>query len=48
VFWGLLAGTVNAAYLRTFENLAIHAVTPLLVLADYILFAAGSKTPEMI
>jgi hypothetical protein len=38
VFWALLAGTVDAAYLRTFENLAIHAITPLLCLADYILF----------
>ena len=38
VFWALLAGGLEADYLLSFENLAVHTVTPLLCLADYLLF----------
>ena len=38
VFWALLAGSLEADYLLSFENLAVHTVTPLLCLADYLLF----------
>ena len=38
VFWGLLSHMFGASYLLSFENIAVHTVTPLLVLADYILF----------
>ena len=44
VFWALLTPTVSAEYLRTFENLAIHAITPILCLADYLLF---TKSPHL-
>ena len=43
VFWALLAPTVEAAYLLTFENIAIHTVTPLLCLIDYILFSEPKR-----
>ncbi|MDR0294198.1 MAG: Pr6Pr family membrane protein [Oscillospiraceae bacterium] len=41
VFWVLLAPQqdVSAGYLWTFENIAVHTVTPLLCLLDYIFFA---------
>jgi len=39
VFWVLLVPRVDAAYLWTFENIAVHTVTPLLCLADYALFS---------
>ena len=39
VFWALLATTLSSDYLFSFENIAVHGLTPLLVLADYILFA---------
>ena len=39
VFWTLLVGTLGIDYLLSFENLAVHGVTPLLCLADYILFS---------
>jgi hypothetical protein len=39
VFWGLLAHYMSPGYLFTFANLAVHAVTPLLCLTDYVLFA---------
>ena len=40
VFWVLLAPSgIEAAYLWTFENIAVHTVTPLLCLLDYILFS---------
>ena len=39
VFWVLLVPTVDASYLFTFENIAVHTVTPLLCLVDYFLFA---------
>ncbi|MCL2628970.1 MAG: Pr6Pr family membrane protein [Oscillospiraceae bacterium] len=44
VFWALLTPTVSADYLRSFENLAIHAITPILCLADYLLF---TKSPHL-
>jgi hypothetical protein len=44
VYWVLLAPTlftmVEEYSLWTFDNLAVHAITPLLCLADYILFTA--------
>jgi len=39
VFWVLLVPEVPAAYLWTFDNIAVHTVTPLLCLFDYILFS---------
>jgi hypothetical protein len=39
VFWVLLTPTVELSYLMTFENIAVHTITPLLCLADYILFS---------
>ena len=39
VFWVLLVPEVSAAYLWTFDNIAVHTVTPLLCLFDYILFS---------
>jgi len=42
VFWAILAPTIftmNGEYeLWTFDNLAVHGITPLLCLTDYILF----------
>jgi len=38
VFWALLAQMLSIEYLMSFENIAVHGLTPLLVLADYILF----------
>jgi hypothetical protein len=43
VFWVLLVPTVDAAYLWTFENIAVHTVTPLLCLFDYILFSEAGR-----
>jgi hypothetical protein len=43
VFWSLLAGTLGTDYLFSFENIAVHAVTPLLCLADYILFTEARR-----
>jgi hypothetical protein len=43
VFWILLVPTVSAEYLWSFENLAIHAVTPLLCLSDYMLFSEPQR-----
>ena len=39
VFWVMLVPVVPASYLWTFENIAVHTVTPLLCLLDYILFS---------
>ena len=39
VFWVLLVPEVPATYLWTFDNIAVHTVTPLLCLLDYILFS---------
>lgn len=41
VFWTLLSSRVGPGYLWTFENIAVHGITPLLCLADYLLFAKG-------
>jgi hypothetical protein len=38
VFWVLLSHMLSVEYLLSFENIAVHGLTPLLVLADYILF----------
>ena len=38
VFWTLLAPSLPAFYLLSFDNLSIHVIAPLLCLADYILF----------
>jgi len=38
VFWILLVPTMGGRSLRTFANLSVHAVTPMLCLLDYILF----------
>jgi hypothetical protein len=43
VFLVLLVPTVDAAYLWTFENIAVHTVTPLLCLFDYILFSESGS-----
>ena len=43
VFWSLLAATLGIEYLVSFENLAVHAITPLLCLADYILFSEAKR-----
>jgi len=39
VFWALLVQEVPPDYLWSFDNIAVHAVTPLLCLLDYILFS---------
>ena len=39
VFWTMLAPLLGAEYLFTFENIAVHTVTPLLCLLDFILFS---------
>ena len=43
VFWSLLAPDVPKFYLLSFDNLSIHVVTPLLCLADYILFYEAGR-----
>ena len=43
VFWILLVPEVPTAYLWTFDNIAVHTVTPLLCLIDYILFSEPGK-----
>ena len=43
VFWVLLVPEVPASYLWTFDNIAVHTVTPLLCLADYILFSEAGR-----
>ncbi|MCL2002469.1 MAG: Pr6Pr family membrane protein [Oscillospiraceae bacterium] len=44
VFWALLVPQgITSEYLLSFENLAVHAVTPLLCLFDYILFAPAGR-----
>ena len=43
VFWVLLVPEVPAAYLWTFDNIAVHTVTPLLCLFDYILFSQPNR-----
>ena len=42
VFWALLAPQdIDPNYLWTFENIAVHTITPLLCLMDYILFSSA-------
>ena len=43
VFWVLLVPEVPASYLWTFDNIAVHTVTPLLCLFDFILFSEPRK-----
>ncbi|MCL2004505.1 MAG: Pr6Pr family membrane protein [Oscillospiraceae bacterium] len=44
VFWGLLVPQgMSMNYLLSFENIAVHTVTPLLCLTDYILFAEARR-----
>ena len=43
VFWVLLVPEVPASYLWTFDNIAVHTVTPLLCLLDYILFSEPKR-----
>ena len=43
VFWTLLAGSLSKEYLLSFENQAVHTITPLLCLADYILFTEARR-----
>ena len=43
VFWVLLVPEVPASYLWTFDNIAVHTVTPLLCLVDYILFSEAGR-----
>ena len=44
VFWALLVPQgMSLDYLLSFENLAVHLITPLLCLFDYILFAEARK-----
>ena len=43
VFWVLLVPEVPASYLWTFDNIAVHTVTPLLCLFDYILFSQPKR-----
>ena len=43
VFWVLLVPEVPASYLWTFDNIAVHTVTPLLCLFDFILFSEARK-----
>ena len=39
VFWLLISNRIDSAYLMSFENISTHALTPLLCLADYIMFS---------
>ena len=44
VFWALLAPQdIDPKYLWTFENMAVHAITPLLCLLDYIFFSNSHR-----
>jgi hypothetical protein len=44
VYWALLAPTYkDKSLLLEFSNLSVHLITPILMLADYILFSAGGK-----
>jgi len=43
VFWILLVPEVEPTYLWTFDNIAVHTVTPLLCLIDYILFSEAGR-----
>jgi hypothetical protein len=41
VFWILLMPGTSAEFIRSFENLSTHTITPLLCLADYLIFTKG-------
>jgi hypothetical protein len=43
VFWVMLAPRIQMSFLLTFSNLQLHAITPLLMIFDYFLFAAPGK-----
>ena len=45
VFWALLVPQLDLGmdYLLSFENLAVHLITPLLCLLDYIMFTEARK-----
>jgi hypothetical protein len=43
IFWGLLAPVSNAGFLFSYMNLQVHTFTPLLMLADFFLFAEPGK-----
>ena len=43
VFWLVMAPHAPTAYLLTFENIAVHAMTPMLCLLDYILFSERGR-----
>ncbi|MDR1099474.1 MAG: Pr6Pr family membrane protein [Treponema sp.] len=43
VFWFILAPGMTARSLLALDNLAVHLITPLLMLADYLLFTERGK-----
>jgi len=43
VFWTLLAPSLPVWYLLSYDNLSIHIITPLLLLADYIIFSEAGR-----
>jgi len=43
VFWTLLAPSIPASYLSSFDNLSVHVITPLALLADYALFSEAGR-----
>jgi len=46
VFWCVLApfaGEAEKPFLFTYDNLSVHFIAPLLMLADYIMFSEGGK-----
>jgi hypothetical protein len=43
VFWFILAPSMTTRSLLALDNLAVHLITPLLMLADYLLFTERGK-----
>jgi hypothetical protein len=43
VFWCILVPTVNIKYVLSYESLGVHFITPLLFLADYIMFCERGR-----
>ena len=44
VFWTLLAPQgMDTSYLLSFDNIAVHTITPLLCLLDFVLFAPAGR-----
>ena len=43
VFWLIMAPQAPSAYLLSFENIAVHTMTPMLCLLDYILFSERGR-----